>query len=209
MEQKIINKLKEKLHELNFSQALSYGYIISKKLFSDYATFSEYENFGKPEILYSSLVAYRKHISGIENKQQITKLNALLLNDEEITPDTDDFPGNISASLALNAVSAIYNSFKYIETKNIEYIENVANLSLESIVMYFVVNNNIDQNLPKQEYEKIIYTSEIVKSELQLQNALIEKIKNFGQINNHVLIRIRPDENRLVENSLISRVLYA
>jgi hypothetical protein len=31
--------------------------------------------------------------------------------------------------------------------------------------MYFVVSNKIDQNLPKEEYEKTVYQSELVKSE--------------------------------------------
>ena len=109
MNNEIINNIKDQLKELDYNQSLTFAYLLSKKLFSDYALFAEYEDFGKPDVLYSGLIALRKRISGANNENQLEKLITDLWNDEEITPDTDDFPGNISESLALNSVSAIYH----------------------------------------------------------------------------------------------------
>lgn len=204
-----MNNIKKQLNELEYNQSLTFGYLLSKKLFPDYALFAEYEDFGKPDVLYSGLIALRKRISGANNESQIEKLITDLWNDEEITPDTDEFPGNISASLALNSVSTIYHSLKYAKTQESEYIEKVANLSLESVIMFFVVNNNIDQNLPKEEYNRIINHSIFVQSEIQQQRNLIEKIKTIGQTTQRFYSKIRTNESKLVENSLYSQFIYA
>lgn len=204
----MINEVKNKLKELNYNQSLTFGYLLCKKLFPDYALFSEYEDFGKPDILYSGLIALRKRISGANNENQIDNLITNLLDDEDITPDTDDFPGNISASLALNSVSAMYHSLKYANTKGTELIGKVSDISLESVVMFFVVNNNIDQNLPKEEYNRIINNSIFVQSEIQLQRNLIEKIQTIGQTTERFYTKIRTNENKLVENSLYSQFVY-
>lgn len=209
MNNEIMNNIKNQLKELDYKQSLTFGYLLSKKLFPDYALFSEYEDFGKPDVLYSGLIALRKRISGADNENQVEKLIIDLWEDEEITPDTDNFPGSISASLALNSVSAMYHSLKYANIKEIEYIEKVANLSLESVIMFFVVNNNINQNLPAKEYNRIINNSIFVQSEIQLQRNLIEKIKTIGQTTQQLYTKIRTNENRLVENSLYSQFVYA
>mgnify|MGYP006290968883 CR=1 FL=1 len=202
------NNIKNKLKELNYKQSLTFGYLLCKKLFPDYALFSEYEDFGKPDILYSGLIALRKHISRANNEKQIDNLTKELWEDEDITPDTDDFPGNISASLALNSLSAMYHTLKYANIKEIELIEKVSNLSLESVTMFFVVNNNIDQNMPKEEYNQIINNSIFVQSEIQLQRNLIEKIQTIGQTTQRFYTKIRTNESKLVENSLYSQFVY-
>jgi len=201
--------IKTTLHTLTYNQQLTYGYTLCKKLFPDYALFSEYEEFGKPDVLYSGLVTLRKFISGIDNKTEISELVSKLWDDEEITPDTEDFAGNVSASLALNAVSALYHCLKFAETPNIEFIDKVSDLSLESVVMYFVVSNGINQNLRKEEYYKLIENSVFVQSEIQLQNSLIDKIKNIGILNKRFYTKIKTKESRLVENSLYSQFVYA
>jgi len=203
-----IKKIKEILDDLDNSQKLSFGYLLCKKLFPDYVIFSEYENFGKPDILYSALIELRKNIIGIDNKIRIEQLINNLWENDDVTPDTDDFPSNISASLALNVVSCIYHCLKYVTTSNIEFIYKVSELSLESVIMYFVVNNNINQNLPKLEYQQIIHNSIFVQSEIQLQINLIEKIKNINNLNNNNYLKIKIKENKLVENSLYSQFVY-
>ncbi len=203
------NNIKNRLKELNYNQSLTFGYLLCKKLFPDYALFSEYEDFGKPDILYSGLIALRKRISGANNEKLIENLITDLWEDDDITPDTDDFPGNISASLALNSVSAMYHSLKYANTQETELIEKVSELSLESVIMFFVVNNNIDQNIPKEDYNKIINNSIFVQSEIQLQRNLIEKIQTIGQTTQRFYTKIRTNENKLVENSLYSQFIYA
>ena len=202
-------KIKDKLHKLDYNLSLTFAYILCKKLFPDYALFSEYEDFGKPDVLYSGLIALRKRISGFENTKKIKQLIADLWDDEDITPDTDDFPSNISASLALNSVSALYHSLKYADTKDRAIIEKVSDLSLESVVMYFVVSNNIDQNMPKDKYNKIISNSVFIQSEIQLQNSLIEKIQAIAGINMRIYTKIKTNDSKLVENSLYSQFVYA
>ncbi len=190
------------LASLNYIQSLSFGYMICKKLFPDYANFSEYEDYGRPDILYSGLIALRKHIAGFDNIHIIKQLINQFWEDNEITPDTDDFPGNLSASLALNSVSALYHCLKYSINKEQNLILRVSDLSLESVIMYFVTINNIDQNLHKDIYSKLISGSELVKAEIKLQKKLIAKIKEINQIDRHLYIQIKPTDNKLVEFAL-------
>ncbi len=204
----VAKNINNKLNELNYNQSLTFGYLLCKKLFSDYALFCEFEDFGKPDILYSGLIALRKRILGFNNDKQIDRLITDLWEDEDITPDTDDFPGNIAASLALNSVSAMYHSLKYANTKKTEFIEKVSELSLESVIMFFVVDNNINQNMPKEDYNKVISNSILVQSEIQLQRNLIEKIQTIGQTTQRFYTKIRTSENKLVENSLYSQFVY-
>ncbi len=202
-------KIKDKLLMLDYNQSLTFGYILCKKLFPDYALFSEYEDFGKPDVLYRGLIALRKRISGFDNTIQIKQLIVDLWDDENITPDTDDFPGNISASLALNSVSALYHSLKYADTKDVAIIEKVSDLSLESVIMYFVVSNNIDQNMQKGKYNEIINNSVFIQSEIQLQYSLIEKIQTIADVNQRIYTKIKTNDSKLVENSLYSQFVYA
>lgn len=204
-----INKLNDKIRSLNFHEALTFGYLICKKLFPDYATFSEYEDFGKPDVLYSSLIALRKSISGEENSEQIERLINVLWDDEDITPDTDDFPGNLSASLALNTVSALYHCLKYASTQNTDYVLKVSKLSLESVISYFVVSNDIDQNQPKDKYNETLNNSVFILSEIQLQLNLIDKIQTFDKKNTKIYTKIKTNDSKLVENSLYSQFVYA
>jgi uncharacterized protein YjaG (DUF416 family) len=208
MNSNMINKLKSNINSLDYHQALTFGYLICKKLFPDYATFSEYEDFGKPDILYGGLVALRKQISGFDNINKINSLIDSLWNDEELTPDTDDFPGNISASLALNSVSAMYHCLKFASTKNKEFIIKVSDLSLESVIMFYVVSNNIDQNQPKEKYEEILNNAVFIQSEIHLQESLIEKIKTLEDSNKRIYTKLKTNDNKLVENSLFSQFIY-
>ncbi|PID89698.1 MAG: hypothetical protein CSB01_00630 [Bacteroidia bacterium] len=204
-----IDIIQEKLRDLNYPQALSFCYLLSKKSFPNYALFSEFEEFGKPEVLYSSLVELRKHIAYNANEAKLQELMEMLLEDEDIAPDTDDFPGNLAASLALDSVGLLYHSFKFALTKKHESLCHVAKTSLNSVEMYFVVENNIDQNLPRDEYNKIVNEAIVVQSELLQQSSLIEKIKSVGETNNRIYTHIKINDSRLAEHSLYSNFIYA
>ena len=208
METERMQNLNEELKTLDYNQTLTFGYLICKKLFPDYATFSEYEDFGKPDVLYSVLIALRKKISGVDNSENINKLIKELWNDEEIAPDTDDFPGNLSASLALNTVSALYHCLKYATKPTYDLILKVSDISLESVSSYFIVSNNIDQNLPETEYELLLSESVLIQSEIRLQESLVEKIKNLGGKHQRIYTRIKIHGNKLVENNLVSQFIY-
>ena len=204
-----IDIIQERLKDLSYPQALSFCYLLSKKSFPDYALFSEFEDFGKPEVLYSTLVELRKHISYNNNEEKLQELMEMLWEDEEIAPDTDDFPGNLPASLALDSVSLLYHSLKFALSKEHDSLCRVAKTALNSVEMYFVVGNNIDQNLPKEEYTKIVNEAIVVQSELLLQSSLIEKIKSVGETNNRIYTHIKMNDSRLAEHSLYSNFIYA
>jgi len=106
-------------------------------------------------------------------------------------------------------VSALYHSLKFASTKNHDCIDKVSDLSLEGVIMYYVVSNNINRNLPKEEYYKIIYNSVFVQSEIHLQSSLIEKIRSIDILNRKIYTQIKTNESKLVENSLYSQFVYA
>lgn len=205
----MIEDIEKQLNDMNYNQLLSFGYLLTKKLFPDYAFFAEYEDFGRPDYLYSGLVALRKRISGVSNDYLIDKLISDLWEDEDITPDTDDYPGNLAASLALNSVSAMFHTLKYAKSKDKNDIKTVANISLESVVMFFVVNNNINQNMPKHKYEEILNKSVFIQSEIRVQMNIIDKIKAISNTSKRFYTKIRTNDNKLVENSLYSQFVYA
>jgi len=205
---KQVEEIHNQLTKLKSQQALTFGYLICKKLFPDYATFSEYEEFGKPEVLYNALIVLRKHISGAANAEEIAEFAGKLWDDEDIAPDTDDFAGNLSASLALNTASAIYNLLKFAETSKTDYLLKISELSLESIIMFYVVTNQIDQNLPKQKYDAIINNSVFVQSEIKLQEKLIEQILTHENTSKPIHTLLKTAESRLVENNLFSQLIY-
>lgn len=203
-----IEDIQEQLEGLDFPQSLSFCYLLSKKAFPDYAVFSEFEDFGKPEMLYTALVELRKTILGHGSEAKLQELATLLWEDEELAPDTDDFPGNLSASLALNAVSLLYHSLRFALTQERELLCRVAKTSLNSVEMSFVVGSNIDQNLLKEKHDEIVNGSFVVQSELLLQKNLIEKIKSVGNAKNAAYTHIKTNDSRLAEQSLYPHFIY-
>ena len=200
----IINK---EIRKLNFKQALTFAYILCYREFSNYEAFCEFENFGKPELLYESIVAIRKHILCAENQNKISELSERLFTEDELAPDTEEFPGNLAASLAIDTVSSIYECLKFVETKTPEHIENIAYNTKESLAGYFVVSNKIDQNMPRNEYFDLVYNSKILQTEMQSQYQLIEAILNTNKIDNQLLIKLKLDKSSLGENALKNMII--
>ncbi len=202
MKQTIENKIINQLKELDNLKLLTLGYLLSKRLFANYSIFCESHDFGKPEIIYEALTLLRKQILGIDNSNKIKHLAEFIWNDEDTTPNTDDFAGSLIASLALNSVSATYHCLKFNENKEFSEIEKITKVTLDSSIMYFVVSKEINQNEPKEEYYKTIYNSKFVKSEIELIQSVIAQLSKAQKIDSHFLLNLKIEPSNLGEKAL-------
>ena len=107
------NTFKMQIIQMSFERRLSFGILISKKLYPDYEIFSEEEKWGNPEIIKEAIALCEK---SRDTEIDLSEFELMMEKIGEVTPDMDYF-GSVRGSCALNACVAIHETLEFLITK--------------------------------------------------------------------------------------------
>lgn len=187
----IINEIREKLQKLSFSKQMAYFYIIAKKLFPHYQTFSEKENYGNPDILIAILKYFETFNLNveIEPEQPAKYLKAL----EKIVHHTEDFGGTQLSSFAMDVCSFYYEVLEYIDDKDSEHFESLVELSIRPIETFIQNRDDLCANLRVNEINNYMIKQPLILKELAHQLELLNYLSKIKQVNQNTLQKINTE----------------
>ena len=107
---------------------------------------------------------------------------------EEATPDMDDFPSNILASLALDISSMLYECFAFVRNKKIKHIENCSKMSIRILEMFVQKRDNLKHDLTVKELNTYFENDNLLKDETNYQLNLLNELRTDAIISNRLYI---------------------
>ena len=103
---------------------------VCKELFFEYQRFSETFNCGDPDLLLDGInLSEKALISEIDS----SKIRALMLKIDTVTPDMDDFGSSELGSYALNASASVYETLEFLMDHDKIHIINIATYYTDTI----------------------------------------------------------------------------
>lgn len=118
--------LENKISEATEENLIKFSLHICKELKEDYLSFSRLTGFGNCSIIEQGIKVIESENTSFE------KIENLIQELENVCPDADDY-SVIEVSYALNATTAIIDTLRYLQTKDIEYIRNVSTYILDTL----------------------------------------------------------------------------
>jgi len=120
--EEFITKFNKLVFSLDYDKQLTLAIDVCKKLYFDYADFSEKYQWGDRDVLLDAITLVEQSRTHFVGQNIIDKtLNQL----DTITPDMEDFGGDELGSYALNACVAVYNSILFIADKQPNHIYDI------------------------------------------------------------------------------------
>ncbi len=117
-----ITKFNKQVFSLDYDKQLTLAIDVCKRLYFDYADFSEKYQWGDKDVLLDAITLVEQSRTHVVGQNIIDKtLNQL----DTITPDMDDFGSDELGSYALNACVAVYNSIQFIADKQPNHIYDI------------------------------------------------------------------------------------
>lgn len=107
------------------------------------------------------------------------KLNLLKKKVEINTPTPHNFD-SILASSALDACTCIFESLNFIILKDTKILKTAIEISLDTIDMYIVDKNNLNEN--DSEIESEIFSHHLMKREINIQIGIINYLQKIDHI---------------------------
>jgi uncharacterized protein len=118
---------RKQVDTLSYERQLDFAVGICKKLFFDYQSFFERNDFGSPDVLLDA-------VNKVEQRQVVRidpkELKTLLQRIYEITPDSEDFS---NANYAINAAGAVYVTVEFLLDRDINHIYNIGTYLVDTI----------------------------------------------------------------------------
>ncbi|MBS1635843.1 MAG: DUF416 family protein [Bacteroidetes bacterium] len=136
----------------NLDKIAVFGYLTAKRLFPNYAFFSNKYSFGDAKILENVL---RQIKAKMDDESYQIDFNLLKRKLDEVTPAPENYD-TVLASSALDACGAIYELASYLEDKDLEHISSIGTFATDSVDMYIQELLDLDMNDPTSE-EKIAF----------------------------------------------------
>ena len=142
--QEFDSKFKKRVANLSRKRQLNLALDICKKLFFDYQTFSEKNEWGNPDRLFDGIQLVESSKARMSGEELI---RATIKSIKEVTPDTEDFG---DASYALNACFAVCSTLNFHLESKPEHIYYVG------ISLYATIDAKVqeDDDLSKEEIDK-------------------------------------------------------
>ena len=136
----------DRIQPLTQAGKLAFAYSVCVRLYPHYKHFSGLESWGNPAILESAINTIRQIIL----LQPPNSLKQLFEEVEEVTPDTEDFPG-VTCSFALNSCCAILDTLTFVIDKNDQAISAVATYARDTLDFYIQEIREFAPNDPNLE----------------------------------------------------------
>jgi uncharacterized protein YjaG (DUF416 family) len=122
--QDFTNQFKSQVNTISRERKIALVKSVCKKLIPYYKSFFDEYNWGNPDVLTDA-------INLIENEpHDINEIKKMLLDIDEVTPDTDNFQ---NGSFALNACTAIYETLQFLIDNDTTHIINVGSYLTDTI----------------------------------------------------------------------------
>ncbi|GEM_PF-5827053 len=169
MKTQILFSLQNKLEKLNVNQQKFFAYKFSFKAFSNYEQFFLLEKFGN--INKFSEILEKIKISILENKNLP---ESFLEEVESLSPDTNDFGGNLLATKAVDSCGILYNSVKFINENSMELLVDMISLSLNSVQMQIEIEKHYNYN--EKNFDAEIFNDDLMKAEILSIENLISQV---------------------------------
>ena len=137
-----IDEFRKQVANISYERQLNLAISVCSKLFPDYESFCEINNFGNPQILQKAITLLKnsEFISENEIKKNISEI-------EQNTPDAEDY---MDCSYALNACISIIHSLHFILDKDPDRVFAVGTCLTDTID--FRIQEN--QDLTEEEIDK-------------------------------------------------------
>ncbi|MCB1192136.1 MAG: DUF416 family protein [Leptospiraceae bacterium] len=174
MNKAIQNTINQKISLLSQERQLAFGIILSERFLPNYFAFYFVEKWGNPMVLLNGIdllknIAYQ----GNYETSELELIDELI---ESITPDLDDFPSNILASMALDVSSMLCECFVFVKNHNIKHIEICSSVSFGSLEMYVQKRDNLRHDLKTEELNKYFSQDSLIKHEIEYQLKLLDEL---------------------------------
>jgi uncharacterized protein YjaG (DUF416 family) len=153
---------------LSFLQNCKYAYGLSLRLAPFYVQFSNNYDFGSIETYSACMDSLIKDIDNDERLVSISEKYTSLLAD--LVPDMDDFNSGLLASLGLDAITSILTLLDYIREKQVNFIAEIKELSLNSAE--FISESMDEFSNIRPEYKR-----DPMASEKEFSEALLDLVK--------------------------------
>jgi uncharacterized protein len=108
--EEFITTFNKQVSSIDFTRQLALAIDICKKLYFDYAEFSDKFQWGNKDILMDAIKVLEE--SKTNDYNQII-IDQMLTRLESVTPDMDEFGSDESGSYALNACVAVMNALQF------------------------------------------------------------------------------------------------
>jgi len=182
----IQKKINDKIGVLPTYHQLAFGVMLSERFLPNYFAFHFIERWGNPMILLNGIDL----LKSIIRQETYDPVELHLIDDfiEEVTPDMDDFPSNILASLALDVSSMLYECFSFVKDHKTKHIELCSQISFNALEMYIQKRNNLKYDLTVQELNEFFSNDSLIKSEIDYQLNLLNELHTEAKINHKLYI---------------------
>lgn len=173
-----LDEINRSLPTLPEKRQLAFGLAVSESLFPAYQAFASKAQWGDPaglRLILDELKAIASSpgsgstIDGAAS--QLPQWNAAL---DEATPDMDDFPGSLRASLALDVCSMIGECLDFLGSQDTEHIRNVAYIAVQALSAYAASQLQLQGNEP--DFDEITAESTAVQAQLRFQAGLLRSL---------------------------------
>ncbi len=180
MDKLIQQKINKKIGLLPVYHQLAFGVMLSERFLPTYFAFHLTEKWGNPMILLNS-IDLLKNIVRQENYDTV-ELQLIDNLIEEATPDMDDFPSNILASLALDISSMLYECFAFARNQKTKHIENCSKMSIGTLEMFIQKRDNLKHDLSTKELNTYFVNDKLINSEIDYQLNLLDVLRANSKI---------------------------
>lgn len=178
--------LRKKLEKMDEWHQLAFGAACCERMFPYYEQFCKKSGWGNEHIIRQSLDVVWSALNGIV--PNVRQMKHAEQNCFEVTPDSDEF-GELDGSLAQRAGIGVCYLLKYCQRSDVNYILEIANVSIEGAYLFVVVTEDINATDPKFD-EKILH-HEVMQRELRHQNIALIALKSASAKDTNLLHQLK------------------
>ncbi len=168
-----VNKLKG----LGFTKQVAFAYLTCERLYPNYIYFSNNFGFGSPGVLRGAIDYL--YLNLFETNPDKTKIDLLIKDVDNNTPDTEDFT-TIFVSSALDACTAISDSLGFLVDKDFSKITYVSSYGFDTVDMYIQEIENIEPT--EKNFRQRVNDHPLMKKEILIQQGIITFLCNANSI---------------------------
>ena len=204
MSQSYQNQINEKVARLPVYHQLAFGILMTERFLSNYFAFYLIEKWGNPIVLMNT-IDFLKNIIREQsyNEEELNQLDEAI---ENITPDMDDFPGNILASLALDVSDMFYECFAFAEKQQSRHIQNCSKIGFDSLEMYIQKKKNLSNTLSSEQINAYLTEDELIKKEITAQNQILDELAQTEDIKTKLYVQKDMEMPQIEFHELLSQV---
>lgn len=163
-----------KITKLPPDHQLAFGLMLSERFLPNYFAFFLVEQWGNPMALLNGVTWIQNTIA----RQSFDEEERQHLDDliEGVTPDMEQFPGNILASLAIDVSSMLHECFEFVADRRPERMAQCAEIALDSLRMYIQKRDHLPHDLPAVALDQQLNQDVLIQQELSYQLQLLDDL---------------------------------